>query len=264
MVGKKRLFKENAMVFLYNIGIGRNIKAIGCTGKSGIEAYQKALVSKKRLFDFIYTVPSPQSYLLNQVADLPNVANLECGCKFVYVGQIISRKCVIEMVEVFKSLNTADYSLEIIGEGDKEGEVIDMIKDCDRIHFWGKMAPFVVRKILMKTDVLIQPSNLDGWGCTVNEGLMTGNRVLVSDAVGSSSLIKHREWLGATFRSGIWVDFKSKVLMEIERGSRSVDERKRISNWAECIYPEKEANYLIEILDYYMGKSQTKPLAPWA
>lgn len=263
--GGKGLLRRMQWFYLYNIGIGKNIKAIGCTGDSSIEAHQKAFVSRKRLFDFIYTVPSPQSYLLEQVSNsnLPNVANGESGCKFVYVGQIISRKCVIEMVKVFKSLNIVDYSLEIIGGGDKENELIDIIKDNRRIHYWGKIAPSAVRKILLQTDVLIQPSKLEGWGCTVNEGLMMGNRVLISDAVGSRSLINNREWLGTTFRSGNWKDLRTKIIVEIKRGKRSMDEREKIRDWAECIYPEKEADYLIEVINYYMGKSQTKPVAPW-
>ena len=263
--GGKGLLRRMQWFYLYNIGIGKSIKAIGCTGKSGIEAHRKAFISKKRLFDFIYTVPSPQSYLLEQVDNfnLLNISNCEFGCKFVYVGQIISRKCVIEMVKVFKSLDIVDYSLEIIGGGDKENELVDIIKDNDRIHYWGKIAPSAVRKILLQTDVLIQPSKSEGWGCTVNEGLMMGNRIIISDAVGSRSLINNREWLGTIFRSGDWEDLKSKIIVEIARGKRSIDERKKISDWAECIYPEKEADYLIEIIDYYMGKSQTKPVAPW-
>ena len=61
----KGLLRRLQWFYLFNIGLGRRIKAIGCTGWTGVEALRKACISVKRLFDFIYSVPEPDSYLLD-------------------------------------------------------------------------------------------------------------------------------------------------------------------------------------------------------
>lgn len=265
--GMKGLLRRMQWFYLYNFGIGRRIKAIGCTGESGVAAHHKAFISKKRLFDFIYTVPSPQSYLLKSLdftVPIQELMKNRTGVRFIYVGQIIDRKCVLEMVKTFNRLNVSDYSLEIIGGGERTQEIKSFANQNKRIHYWGKIAPSQVRKVLSQTDVLLLPSRLEGWGCTTSEALMMGNRAIVSNAVGSSSLIKNREWAGDIFRSGDWNDLGKKILSEIKRGRRSEEERLRIINWAKCLYPELEADYLLKIIDFYTGKSDYKPKAPWA
>lgn len=248
--------------YLFNVGIGRKIKAIGCTGRTGIIAFRKAAISSKRLFDFIYAVPAPDSYLLGNDSLLCNLINKANTVKFVILGQIISRKCILECINVFNSIN-GNYTLEIIGSGVLEQQMLSLIKNNPRIHYHGKLMPLQARDILKCTDVLLQVSKLEGWGCTVNEALMYGNRVIVSDSVGSRDLISNRSFCGVTFESGNWDDLKSCILKEINRGTRSEKERALISSWAKCIYPEAEADYFLKIIDYYSGKISSKPVAPW-
>lgn len=70
---KKGLLRRIQWFYLFNLGLGRRIKAIGCTGSTGVRAFRKAGISDERLFDFIYSVPEPDSYLLD--AHVPPVDN---------------------------------------------------------------------------------------------------------------------------------------------------------------------------------------------
>ncbi|WP_220446333.1 glycosyltransferase, partial [Parabacteroides distasonis] len=100
------------------------------------------------------------------------------------------------------------------------------------------------------TDVLLQVSKLEGWGCTVNEALMYGNRVIVSDSVGSRALLRNKVDCGQIFESGNWDVLKNCIEYEISKGSRTFEQREQISNDFRCIYPEAEAEYFLQILDF--------------
>ena len=78
----KGILRRLQWFYLFNIGQGRRIKAIGCTGWTGVLAFRKACISSKRLFDFIYSVPSPNSYLLEESCQVSyNHVNIQSGGK---------------------------------------------------------------------------------------------------------------------------------------------------------------------------------------
>lgn len=260
----KGLLRRLQWFYLFNIGIGRRIKAIGCTGWTGVLAHRKAFISPKRLFDFIYSVPSPNSYLLDIYKTSINQVNNDLGgVKFVYLGQIANRKCTLELIETFKMIE-GDWTLNIVGGGPQEEQMLQMIKGDDRFIYWGKLMPSQARQILTQTDVLLQVSKLEGWGCTVNEGLMYGNRVIVSDAVGARALLKNKESCGQIFKSGDWKELKSCIERELYWGKVTPEQRKKIADEFQCIHPKAEADYFLKIIDYYTGKTKKRISAPWS
>lgn len=53
-------------------------------------SFSKAAISSKRFFDFIYTVPALDSYLLGNNSLSCNLTNKADTVKFVILGQIVS------------------------------------------------------------------------------------------------------------------------------------------------------------------------------
>ena len=261
---KKGFLRRLQWFYLFNVGIGRKIKAIGCTGLTGVKAFRKAWISDRRLFDFIYSVPEPNSYLLQEYSQPIDslINNRMGGVKFIYMGQIVHRKCIIELVRSFREIQ-GNWTLDIVGGGPQEDEMRQAIHDDHRIHNWGKLMPSQARKVLASADVLLQTSRLEGWGCTVNEALMYGCRVIVSDAVGSRALIENRDYCGRIFRSGDWNALQTCIKEEISKGNVTPEQRKRIAKEFQSIYPKAEADYFLQIVDYYTGKIDIKPIAPW-
>ena len=51
--GIKGLLRILKWGWLFNFGYARKLKALGCCGRTGIEAHRKAFVSRKKLFDFV-------------------------------------------------------------------------------------------------------------------------------------------------------------------------------------------------------------------
>ena len=261
---KKGFLRRLQWFYLFNVGIGRKIKAIGCTGLTGVKAFRKAWISDRRLFDFIYSVPEPNSYLLQEYSQpIGNKPNSKSGgVRFIYMGQIAHRKCIIELVRSFHEIQ-GNWTLDIVGGGPQEDEMRQAIHDDHRIHYWGKLMPSQARKVLASADVLLQTSRLEGWGCTVNEALMYGCRVIVSDAVGSRALIENRDYCGRIFQSGDWNALQACIKEEISKGKVTPEQRKRIAKEFQSIYPKAEADYFLQIVDYYTGKIDRKPIAPW-
>ena len=261
---KKGFLRRLQWFYLFNVGIGRKIKAIGCTGLTGVKAFRKAWISDRRLFVFIYSVPEPNSYLLQEYSQPIDslINNRMGGVKFIYMGQIAHRKCIIELVRSFRE-SQGNWMLDIVGGGPQEDEMLQVIHDDHRIHYWGKLMPSQARKVLASADVLLQTSRLEGWGCTVNEALMYGCRVIVSDAVGSKALIENRDYCGRIFRSGDWNALQTCIKEEISKRNVTPEQRKRIAKEFQSIYPKAEADYFLQIVDYYTGKIDRKPIAPW-
>ena len=160
---KKGFLRRLQWFYLFNVGIGRKIKAIGCTGLTGVKAFRKAWISDRRLFVFIYSVPEPNSYLLQEYSQPIDslINNRMGGVKFIYMGQIAHRKCIIELVRSFREIQ-GNWTLDIVGGGPQEDEIRQAIYDDRRIHYWGKLMPSQARKVLASADVLLQTSRLEG------------------------------------------------------------------------------------------------------
>lgn len=258
----KGLFRRIKWFYVMNIGIGRHIKAFGCTGTTGIEAHQKAFVAKKRLFDFCYIVPEPNSYLLPTPSVDNFLYNRDGSVQFVFIGSLIERKGIIPLIKTFNLID-ANYTLHIIGEGTLMNDVISLANNNKKIKIWGKLEPRNVRHVLQQTDYLLQTSISEGWGCTPNEALIYGNKCIISDAVGSRALVIANSQNGFIFKSEDWKSLKMIVENCIKKGPLTNEERDKIIKWAECLYPQSAASYLIKMIKYLQGDSKDKPNAPW-
>ena len=252
--GMKGFLRRIQWWYIFHVGVGKYIKALGCTGKSSITAYKKAGVSEEKMFEFIY---SP--YYDIPIIDL----NKHQYTKFIFVGQLNKRKQIIELLDVFKKIHN-NYSLVIIGDGELKEEIINKIGHNNQIRFLGNMPVDKVQQELALSDVLILPSEFDGWGCVVNEAISQGLRVIVSNACGSHSLIENRQFLGQVYPARNKNALLNCLDTEIKRGPLSIEEKNRIIMWSKKITPQIEGDYFFEVLTYYYGDRQEKPVAPWS
>jgi glycosyltransferase involved in cell wall biosynthesis len=91
------------------------------------------------------------------------------------------RECGLIRVDVFGSGDSSKFAFDDIA-----------IEYCGRIPFGSG------QETISKYDLMVLPSQFDGWGVVVNEALMAEVPVLCSNRVGAASLI--RKWkCGAVF-----------------------------------------------------------------
>lgn len=131
--------------------------------------------------------------------------------KILYVGQIEKHKGVLFLVETIKEMLTdVNFELEIIGSGEKNNVLAEMIKNESKIKHLGRVDKSEVAIKMQANDLLIIPSLCYENSPTVFfEALCQGLPVLASDLGGSRELaIKYG---GELFASGNKKDLAEKI-----------------------------------------------------
>lgn len=164
--------------------------AIG--GKLCENFYKKTY--KWNITPFIYVTKEPTLQELPQRRKDNNFFNI------VYVGNISKRKNVGKLIEALDDIKLGTITLDIIGNGERMNEIKTMIqkRDLKNIQLLGNKNLPEIYMTLKNYDAIILPSLHDGWGAVINEGLMRGCFVIVSNHCGAKEIITN-ERLGYIF-----------------------------------------------------------------
>lgn len=106
----------------------------------------------------------------------------------LYVGQLIKRKGVIQVLEALKILNDLEISFLIVGSGPEE---VNLKKFCNdnnikNVFFEGFHQQEELPKFYALADIFILPSFEEVWGLVINEALASGLFVLCSKYAGAA------------------------------------------------------------------------------
>jgi len=121
----------------------------------------------------------------------------------LYVGQLIRRKGVIQVLKALNILEDPEIGLLVVGSGPEETNLKAFCKEnkLQKVFFEGFQQQEVLPKHYALADIFILPSFEEVWGLVVNEALASGLYVLSSKYAGASyGLIKER-WNGEIFDS---------------------------------------------------------------
>lgn len=114
---------------------------------------------------------------------------------FLFVGQIIKRKGIFDLLRACDYLNTQGhhkYSLLIIGEGSEREQLQKIIFEknlSEQIYLLGQKSYDQLGIYFQKADVFIFPSFEDTWGMAPVEAMAFDKPVICSKFAGSSELI---------------------------------------------------------------------------
>ena len=117
------------------------------------------------------------------------------------MGRIVRLKRVDILLSALATVTPRNWVLQIVGNGEEKSKLQDLAKSLclsENVVFTGVLDNSRVRKTLAQSDVLILPSDFDGWGAVVNESLLSGTPVICSDYCGAADLIRD-DTLGALF-----------------------------------------------------------------
>ena len=115
------------------------------------------------------------------------------GHKYVFVGQLITRKNVSALINAFASIREESDSLTIVGEGPEESNLIELISDLGLEHcvkLVGHKNQHELVQLYAIHSTLILPSTNEVWGLVVNEALACGMQVVVSNKCGVADFVK--------------------------------------------------------------------------
>jgi glycosyltransferase involved in cell wall biosynthesis len=181
---RKPLFLHFFRTLMFDYKYYGHIEHVFAFGEKAAEWY-KLWNKKWHVHEFAYCVEKPnfEEYIK------PGKTRI------VYVGSLIPRKNIKLILQSLKEIQTGLYHITIIGDGPLKEDLISYSNDIGINHeitFRGSMSMNDIKKELSNYDILILPSFFDGWGAVVNEALMAGLFVLVSDKCGSKSLINEK------------------------------------------------------------------------
>ena len=112
----------------------------------------------------------------------------EDSYKVLYVGRLVQRKGVLELIDSFKYINGQKISLMVVGYGNLQSTVANKVYQDDNIT----LIPYVEQRKLpffySAADLVIIPSKYEPSPLVAKEALACGTPVLVSNNTGLSEL----------------------------------------------------------------------------
>ena len=174
--------------------------------------------------------------------------------RLLFVGSLEWYKAPLTLLKSLLMTRNGDavgFHLDIIGNGSQRRTIQQFVsRYClsNRIDMVGTMAHNRMAEWMGKSDVLVLPSLYDGWGAVVNEALLAGTFVIVSDACGAADLIGDSR-LGRVFHAG---DTKglARIITDSHNRIDSIRaDRQWRRQWAEeHISGQRIARYFIDCL----------------
>ncbi len=110
--------------------------------------------------------------------------------KFLFMGQYIDRKGIIELIKSFQTIQQDNIFLSLAGGGELNEEVNSLISESNNIRNYGYLSYKDSPEFLVEHDVFILPSKHDGWAVVIAEAMASGLFVL-----GTSSTSACNEYL---------------------------------------------------------------------
>lgn len=103
----------------------------------------------------------------------------------LFVGQLIERKSILEVLEAFKSFRYREKShfLVLIGRDMLDLESQGLLKISDGVIFLGEQPREVVLAFIRKSTMVLQPSKIEGVSRVSLEALRYGKKVLLPNCV---------------------------------------------------------------------------------
>lgn len=231
---------------------------IGCVlplGELGVKAFAKYGWEKDRLFRFMYNPNIPSSYF----------PKYHCGksVRFLYVGRFYYKtKGVNILMKACDRLKGA-WSIDFVGGyGKNKEEVLKWIESCPNANFIGNWESKDVVFNINSYDVVVIPSNFDGWNLLVNEAIHASVGVIVSDEAVSDEVI-NKSCSGSVFPAG-----NSRLLAK--QMQDVINDPEIINIWKDRAFAfinnisaPTVGEYFEQVLDYTFYNRQEKPQCPW-
>jgi len=210
-------------------------------GKNTPSWVVKRGMESSRVYSFAYFL---KDYKINHLSKkLKKKRN--SSFKFVYVGNLIKRKNVDNLINAIAKLNLDDIELWIVGKGPEENYLRSLAKFIipGKVKWFGVVPMSKASKIIRQSDCLVLPSRFDGWGAVVSESLMVGTPVICSNTCGSSIVVK-ASGFGGVFPPNHKTAFVNMLRKQYKSGKLNLKKRHKIAKWAKCLGANAGAEYL--------------------
>jgi glycosyltransferase involved in cell wall biosynthesis len=144
--------------------------------------------------------------------------------KFIYVGRLAPEKNLPMLITAFANIKkqqsgTESWELLLVGDGPERAKLEKLAVDQGLAHnvvFAGGFPWYKVPAFLAQSDVLILPSKSEPWGLVVNEAMVCGMPVIVSETCGCVADLVKNDLNGFTFDPGQRTELESAMQFFIQ------------------------------------------------
>ncbi|MGB0720783.1 MAG: glycosyltransferase family 4 protein [Gammaproteobacteria bacterium] len=171
----------------------RRCDAFGYMGQAGYDYFRAYRVDARRLFNMPYMVDNEWLRAACAQADVAALRQRhDLGGErpvLLYVGKLIRRKGVMDLIEAYASLEPDGRPyLLIVGSGEMEVEARSRVETLalSRVRFAGFRNQGELPAYFAASDLFVIPSRDEQWGVVVNEAMNGACAVLASDECGSA------------------------------------------------------------------------------
>ncbi len=240
--------------------LARRVDFILAIGQLATEWYARCGFPRDKIFDFCYVAEKT-------VTSERPIRPQNDPMRLLFVGQLIRRKRLDLLLQALSTLASSSWVLRVIGDGPEFQSLYHFSRQhglSDRVQLLGGLDNSLVRHELANSDILVLPSDWDGWGAVVNEALMSGTRVVCSNFCGAADLIKGKG-CGDVFQAGSTASLAASLEGQFAQGPVGSVERQAIIRYGETFNGPTVARYLNEIIEFVAGgKIGVRPVPPWA
>ena len=192
---------------------------------------------------------------LNKVPALKTLQDFKKNRKaFLYLGRLIHLKGVDILIKAFSLVQSDDWCLILVGNGDNENELMDLVHilkiPSDKILFHPFVNSADVNQVLAASDVFILPSREDGWGVVLNEAASLGKPLIASEMVGAAWHLIQDGKNGFRFKSNDEYDLYLKMKKYVDNSALITTHRinsiEIFNNYSSEVMAQNLFNYLTE------------------
>ena len=218
------------------------------------EQFIQAGFAKEQVFPFGYFVPR-----LTGVAQ--NKRGSYTGTKLIFVGSLLKRKGIDVAVAAVEGLQKSGVKvqLDIYGHGNPDEYVAN---DSCCIFYKGTIPFGQTQAVVAQYDALLLPSRHDGWGVVVNEALLQGVPVIVSDHVGAMCLVEGSGG-GIIFPSGNVRALGEAISQFAQDDALRQLLVRKVAEIGDHLLPENAARYMMTVFDYFFFNRGARPEVVW-
>ena len=167
---------------------------------------------------------------------------------FIFVGRLIPPKNLPLLLQAFAEVqkNAPDWGLVLLGEGEQKAELQTMAATIPNVRFEAGVPWYKVAEYLALADVLVLPSESEPWGLVVNEAMICGLPVLVSEPSGCVDDLVQVGKNGWVFHPHLLPDFVNKLRLFVDNVENLTQMGEKSRQIVADFEPQKVAHEMLQ------------------
>ncbi len=170
---------------------------VGCISskleKNALKWADAITVPSKEMYEEYTKNGYKVSYVPNaiDILSFPESEDRRYEKQLIYAGRLSEEKGILDLLKVTDKLSK-DIDLIILGSGPEESKVQEIAKKLPNVHFLGYQSKENTIKLIRGSDVLIQPSIMEGGtSSTLLESMVCKTPIIATSVGGNKETIVH-------------------------------------------------------------------------